>query len=111
MFQQSLDRFETLDLKDVYANSEVSEFIKKNSQTEQNLSIYPNPASDFVYIEIPDNISGNSRLCVYNTLGTLLFSKNVDRSIIVIDVSAFPAGVYKVVITGQVTYSGTIVIE
>lgn len=109
MFQKSLNRYETLELKDVYANSEVAEFVIKNSKTEHTLSVYPNPANDIVYVEIPDNISDNSRLCVYNTLGTLLFSKNIDRSVIVIDVIAFPAGLYKVVITGQITYSGTIV--
>ncbi|NSW93416.1 MAG: T9SS type A sorting domain-containing protein [Bacteroidales bacterium] len=111
MLQKSMNRYETLDLEDVYANKEVSEFVANISRTEQPLTIYPNPATDIVYIEIPDGISVNSRLCLYNTLGTLLVSKNIDRSIMTIDVSSLSEGLYKVIVTGQVTYSGTVIVK
>lgn len=111
MFRKSLRGYETLELKDVYANKEISEFLEIESQKERTLSIYPNPAADMVYIEIPDEVSDNSRICVYNMLGNLMFSKIIDRSIISIDVSSFPDGLYKVIIFGLANYSGTLLVK
>jgi hypothetical protein len=111
MFRKTLSGSETLGLRDVYANRQVSDYIGNAPSEERTLSIYPNPATDIVFIEIPDYVFDNSRICVYDMLGKLLLSKNIDRSIIKIDVSTFPSGLYKVVITGLNTFTGTLVVN
>jgi hypothetical protein len=110
-FRETLTGTGTIDLKSVYANKLVSEYVDNASTKERTLSLYPNPASDMIFVEIPDEVFENSQICIYNILGTKLFSENVDRSVIQIDVSAFPSGLYKVVITGLNTFTGTLVVN
>jgi hypothetical protein len=111
MFRNTLNPTETIDLSKVYGNSQVSEYLKNSLAGERTLTIYPNPANDIAFIEIPDDVSGNGRICVYDILGKPLLSRNIDNSIMKIDVSTFPAGLYKVVITGKNTYTGTLVVN
>jgi hypothetical protein len=111
MFRNTLNPTETIDLSKVYANSQVSEYLDNSLAGERTLTIYPNPATDLVFIEIPDDVSGNGRICIYDILGKPLLSRNIDNSIMKIDVSTFPTGLYKVVITGINTFTGTLVVN
>jgi hypothetical protein len=111
MFRKTLNANETLDLSKVYANSQVSEYADNSLAGERTLTIYPNPATDMVFIEIPDDVSGNGRICIYDILGKPLLSRNIDTGILKIDVSTFPTGLYKVVITGINTFTGTLVVN
>jgi hypothetical protein len=111
MFSKTLNLNETFDPGNVYANRQVSEYLSNISSKEMVLSLYPNPATDLVFVEIPDDVYGDGRICVYDILGKPLLSKNIDSSIMKIDVSSFPTGLYKVVITGLNTFTGTLVVN
>lgn len=58
---------------------------------EENTSIYPNPASDLLYVDIQNAIDYDMRLL--NSLGQTLWQGHA-TSKIAIDISKFPAGVY-----------------
>ena len=110
MFSKTLNENETIDLSTVYANRQVSGYLDNNASKERILSLYPNPATDVVYVEIPDEVSVQSRLCIYDMMGKLVLSENISSSIMKLDVKAFSGGIYKVVITGTNVYTVTLVV-
>ena len=61
------------------------------------VSIYPNPSSDYILIEIPENISGS--VAIYNTAGVIVAEKIIQTKSIKMDVSEFPKGFYLAKIT------------
>jgi hypothetical protein len=63
------------------------------------LSVYPNPSSDFIYINLTQQQTQPVRLSLYNILGqevytTLTPSNTNPNSTITIPVADLPAGVY-----------------
>jgi len=56
------------------------------------LSIYPNPVADFLSIELHDKSDFNIQ--IFNSLGQILMSDQVNNQKNTINVSALPAGVY-----------------
>lgn len=57
------------------------------------LGLYPNPASDIVTF----NVSATAHVAIYNVAGALVHT--VNGNVTTIDVSAFEAGIYQVVVT------------
>jgi hypothetical protein len=111
LLRESLNGSETLDPESLFANKKLSEYVENASSKERTLLLYPNPASDIVFVEIPDEVYDNSLLNVYDILGKLMISENIDRSVMDIDVSLFPHGLYKVVITGLTSFTATLVVN
>lgn len=70
-----------------YSNVGVS-----SSYQNSDVVIYPNPATNVVNISA-DNLS---EICVYNSLGQLVYTENSDESNIVINVSSWANGLYYV---------------
>lgn len=64
----------------------------ENNSSNVSLSIYPNPASDFISIEFSQNI-GQEELHIYNTSGQLVKVMKASRSM-KLDVSTLPEGLY-----------------
>ncbi|MEN8122803.1 MAG: T9SS type A sorting domain-containing protein [Bacteroidota bacterium] len=58
---------------------------------EQNLNIYPNPATDIVNIEYKSSIT---KVELYNYVGVLVLSKNVSSKFSEVNISNLNAGVY-----------------
>lgn len=77
----------------------VTSIIEKKDQ-ELNLSLYPNPASNLLFIKLNVRITQGNLLSVYNLLGTKIISKelvpNDDVVHAELDVSEFPNGIYLV---------------
>jgi hypothetical protein len=71
----------------------------KTPDTSQQITIYPNPASNFIHI-IPDKHSIQPGiLSIRNFSGAELFSSPVEHGESVIDVSGLQTGIYLVEIT------------
>lgn len=67
------------------SNKEINQF--------ENLSFFPNPTNDFLYIDRPGNSTGN--LIVVNASGRVVYSEILqNKDILKIDVRSFPKGVY-----------------
>lgn len=70
----------------------------------QNFNIYPNPTSDYVYIETDEDWAGIGReqVYVYDINGRLLQSRMFNESRMRIDMAGYPAGFYLVKVGDRV---------
>ena len=64
--------------------------------SEQNIQMYPNPASNSITVENTSNVK------IYNMMGQVLFAKSKLNSLEQIDISFLPKGVYNVVLDGRI---------
>lgn len=63
---------------------------KENSLADASISLYPNPANEFLHITLT-SLSNPLKIEIYNQLGQCIYTKNFENKI---DVSAFPSGIY-----------------
>ena len=79
----------------------------------QTVSVYPNPAQEYVNIEISVPSEEQITVNVYNTLGRLVISKEMDAqntAVYRIDLDGLSAGTYKyTVVTSNETFNGQFV--
>jgi len=70
---------------------------------ELNVTVYPNPVSGRLYIELRDSHSGSGHLEVFDVMGRVRVSQTVDLSLrsLDVDVSQLNAGAYQLVITDE----------
>ena len=61
------------------------------NNTKKQISIFPNPAKDFVYLT---NLPKESTVIVYNSAGRKIFSEKYSQTNISIDTSSFVNGLY-----------------
>jgi Secretion system C-terminal sorting domain len=57
------------------------------------LYVYPNPTSDFIKIDLQDE-SNLKTIEIYNVVGSLIFSQNVNSNSISLNISSFASGLY-----------------
>lgn len=67
----------------------------ENIEKNTAISIYPNPASDILNIELPENLS-NSEITVFNLLGQKVFSAELNGTHLTLDISTWEKGIYLV---------------
>jgi chitinase len=82
-----------------YANTYERIFGASSSIEEENkssikLRVYPNPANDFLRMEVIDNVSLPKRISLINSLGQNVLQEILTDSYFSIDLTPFPAGVY-----------------
>lgn len=111
LFKRAMSGNETLDLNDVYANSMIADYLANESGPSRSLAVYPNPATDQALIEIPEDLPANSRILVYDVLGQLLLNENITSTLMNIDVRSYQKGLYKIVLTGGMTYTGKLIVN
>jgi len=81
--------------------SEINDFSK--------FAIYPNPASDHIYINSPDEVDNIS---IFNSFGQLIYSLNHTDQHIQLDISGYNTGIYFIRIqSGRKTTSGKLIIR
>ncbi len=61
--------------------------------------VYPNPATDFVYVEVAGNSVQN--IAVLNMAGNVVAQQTVAQTRVAIDVSSFAAGIYILQLSGN----------
>lgn len=67
-------------------------------ETALNVSLYPNPANQFVTIRSAKVLQ---RVCIYNILGVKVKELTLDDREVVLDLSRLPSGVYAVEVFGE----------
>jgi len=76
-----------------------------DSKKDTGLEISPNPATDYIYLNLPDGLRANHEVdvVIYNSMGmeTMKLSASASGGQMKIDVSALPAGVYFVRCGGE----------
>ncbi|MDD6210226.1 MAG: T9SS type A sorting domain-containing protein [Bacteroidales bacterium] len=68
---------------------------------EKQISVYPNPAYDVIYIGIPETGFTAQRLGVYNPDGIRFMSETVTSGSVTLDISHLVAGTYFLVVQGK----------
>ena len=73
-----------------------------NNIESQNFKIYPNPARDFVNIEIQDNENKNTLVEIVNVNGQVIYSETINNNTKTINLSDYSSGIYHVRINTSV---------
>ena len=76
----------------------------------KNINIYPNPASDILNIDIPQQIKQGTQLFIYSENGTLIDKDTITSESVKINVGDLPAGLYNIKIeSGKNIYNANFV--
>lgn len=82
-------------------NQPVISPVEVNENEKLNAEIYPNPAQNEVIISLPHYISGNCSLTMYNAIGEVVLTQNLNQMQNRIDVKNLANGVYTISLTQQ----------
>lgn len=85
--------------------------IKFESATENNtVSIFPNPAGEFINAAVNGAITGEIEFKIFNITGQILYFNTTNDNFHNIPLRLFPAGIYALKVTGDgVNYTGKFV--
>jgi hypothetical protein len=64
------------------------------------ISIYPNPVNDQLYITIADETTNEMTVEVYNVLGMKIETLMINNKLVNLDVTQYPQGIYNVIVFG-----------
>lgn len=101
---------ETKTVSSVYVTELPQESIQTRVTTEQSLEVHPNPASEYITIELP--IQQTCNLIIYNENGQIVQSlANIEGTSCTINIKDFPSGsyIYSVVSMYGKEYNGIFV--
>jgi len=68
--------------------------VQDYSEFDSSVSIYPNPTTDVVTIEILNSNWHNSTVKLYNVIGEIIYQTIISNTHTVIDISSFTKGIY-----------------
>lgn len=68
---------------------------------EISVSVYPNPASEYVNIAIPNNIGNSNQIAIVDVFGKTIYSEFTEKRMIKIQSSEFASGLYSVQISNN----------
>lgn len=95
--------------EEIMQNKELHAYFSEPVELE-NLQIYPNPAKDIVFIELPAGLTGTSRISLYDMQGRLVVDKTFSENTIQLDVKPLRAGVYNIVLNGKTTSTEKLIV-
>lgn len=90
-----------------------SETFSINSTSVKPVKTYPNPAKDDITFEILNQNTINGEIQIYNTLGILVMSQNINGTKEIVNSSKFANGIYffKLISNDQIIDSGKFIIQ
>lgn len=94
---------------EIIQNKELLAYFNEPASLD-NIQIYPNPASDFVTIDLPAGVSTVSRICLYDIQGRLVMDKTFNTTSILVNVKSLQNGIYQMVLNGNTTSVKTLVV-
>ena len=103
----SLAGYNNLHYSFIKTTTHIDDFeIKNTGDVEKLLSVFPNPATDEIYISAWGNNSKQSVIYIFSVTGQLMYSQlcNIDitlKEVYRLDVSSFSSGIYTVVIKSE----------
>lgn len=102
-FQLSLVLFFVFCTTSFSQNNETIKVTKGKSKASNtvNLSISPNPATDYFDINYESTIEATLELVVYNAIGRKILTKNLSSAKIRIPISSWSKGVYLIKLTNN----------
>lgn len=68
-------------------------------QNSNAVSIYPNPANEFITVNYPGNV--NAEIMMYNSSGQLVFTKKMNAASVEIAIDAFAEGLYMIEVQSE----------
>jgi hypothetical protein len=77
-----------------FNSTNVNQVGVKELFTEENVTVFPNPASDKITVAIKDNSHQELAIRCYDVIGKVVFERNTFNKLIDINVSQFSKGVY-----------------
>ena len=80
---------------------DVAQGIVEDPYAQAFFTVYPNPATDQLFVENPGNQGQDIWISVFNIQGQLFLKQPVTEEKTRLDISRFPAGVYLVKLTGR----------
>jgi len=108
-FSNAMNLDATLDRNQIQ-NEEFITYLKGEENLANPFTVYPNPASNLVTIELNNGNPTDSRITIYDMQGKLILDKNVTESPVELNIKAFKPGIYKIVLNGESTQSKSLVI-
>jgi surface antigen len=73
------------------------------SESENEVYVYPNPATDFINVEISDGLKDEDlTFSLFNLIGQLVYEKKIQSSLSTFQIQFLPAGCYIYKITSEV---------
>jgi hypothetical protein len=92
---------------------EVKVVVIPDPRTQSTATIYPNPATDMIYVKIDAlTLQSNSMITIRNTTGSIVYTENFVRTgfrlLKQIDVSKLPSGFYYLSVTTDIYTNATL---
>lgn len=75
------------------------------SETSGYMLIFPNPASDFIRVDLGETFKGGCNVAIYNSVGAKLTSIDNKQKFFEIDLSSYTDGMYYLVFSNGNTYA------
>jgi len=66
-------------------------YVGINNAEEVAISVYPNPATDYVVFQTPDQMNN---ITIVNALGQVVYNNNVNANEVIVNTNDFAAGIY-----------------
>jgi len=79
----------------------VQEVTAVSIENSEMLSLYPNPVSGELKLNLNKDFSGNSFLILYNCLGSIIMEETLSGSEHILDIKDLPNGVYFITLTSE----------
>jgi hypothetical protein len=77
----------------LYENDLISVGVKENQPIE-DLFIYPNPGTNYLYITVSSDNQSGRRMIIYNTIGEIVFATILEKEIMELKINDFDKGIY-----------------
>lgn len=91
--------------------SELAAYFDVQKLSVGSIKVWPNPARDVIQVSVPDDGINTRILEIYDVSGKMVIQKNITRWPAEIEVSPLKSGIYQVVVNGNSTLTGTVVVQ